>query len=190
MFKTTLASLLIGFASFSAQANWAVSQAESSISFVSVKKQHIAEAHHFNEFSGMLTKQGKFSLAIELSSVDTGIAIRNTRMGEHLFKIAQFASASISADVSQLALQQLDVGASLRATVPATLTISAIDNDTNVSVIITKSGTNAYTVSSAKPIIIKASDYLLTEGIDKLKALAGLPSIGYSVPVSFTLTLR
>jgi len=190
MIKTTLASLLIGLVSFSSQANWAVSQAESSISFVSVKKQHIAEAHHFNAFSGMLTKRGQFSLSIALSSVDTGIAIRDERMKEHLFNVSKFASATIVADVSELKLSQLKTGQSVTATVAAKLDISGITKPQLISVLITRISSDAFNVSSIKPLIIKASDYLLIAGVDKLKSLASLPSIGYSVPVSFTLTLR
>jgi hypothetical protein len=40
------------------------------------------------------------------------------------------------------------------------------------------------------PVIINPADFNLTSGIEKLQALASLPSITHSVPVSFTLTLQ
>lgn len=45
-------------------------------------------------------------------------------------------------------------------------------------------------VTSAQPVIINATDYGLTDGINKLRDLAGLPSISYAVPVTFTLHLN
>jgi hypothetical protein len=43
-------------------------------------------------------------------------------------------------------------------------------------------------VTTQEPVIIKAEDFALVAGINKLKSLAHLPSIAYSVPVSFVLT--
>ncbi len=43
-------------------------------------------------------------------------------------------------------------------------------------------------VSSAKPIIIKASDYGLEGGVAMLQKLAKLPSVATAVPVNFVLT--
>lgn len=190
MIKKSIVGLVIGISAFSAQANWAVSQSESSINFVSVKKQHIAEAHHFNAFAGTLDKSGQFNLAIDLASVDTGIEIRDQRMKNVLFNVGRFASATIAADVSKLSLDSLAIGESLNAQVAATITISGIEKAQTVNIMVTKSSGSSYQVTSTKPLIIKASDYLLIDGVDKLKSIAKLPSIGYSVPVSFTLTLR
>ena len=45
-------------------------------------------------------------------------------------------------------------------------------------------------VSSRLPVIVNASDFALIEGIERLRAVAGLPSISPAVPVSFTLRFR
>jgi len=190
MFKTILATAIISTISFSSFADWGVIKEESSISFTSVKKQHISEAHHFDEFSGTLTEQGKFTVAVSLASVETGITKRNERMKQHLFNVSEFANATISADVSRFGLEKMAVGETKKATVPAKLTISGSEKKHRVNVIITRSSDQSYFIASAKPIVIRASDHSLISGIDKLKALAKLPSIGYSVPVSFALTLR
>ncbi|WP_315980780.1 hypothetical protein [Aliamphritea spongicola] len=44
--------------------------------------------------------------------------------------------------------------------------------------------------SSSQPVVLSAETYGLTAGIDKLKSLAGLDYIGYTVPVSFSLMLE
>lgn len=190
MFKNIVTGLIIGLAAFGAQANWAVSQSESAISFVSIKKQHIAEVHHFNAFEGTLTKNGKFDLSISLASVDTGIAIRDLRMKTFLFDVSNFAKAKITADVSNLALDSLAVGASVGNQIAANLTIGGIAKPQVVDVMITRTSADSFVVTSTKPLIIKASDYLLIGGINKLRELAKLSSISHSVPLSFTLTLR
>jgi hypothetical protein len=45
-------------------------------------------------------------------------------------------------------------------------------------------------VTTVQPVIIKAEDFALVAGINKLQALAKLPSIAYTVPVSFVLTFQ
>ena len=190
MFKRTLAALALSTLSVSAFAQWTVNQTDSSISFVSVKKQHIAEAHHFNQFSGSIDKQGMFTLDIVLTSVDTGIGIRDQRMQKYLFNTDKFAVASISANVAKLKLASMSQGQTKSSVIEASLTISGMTKPQIVHVLLTKTSANSFSVSSAKPLIIKASDYLLVDGIDKLKDLAKLPSIGYSVPVTFTLNLH
>lgn len=45
-------------------------------------------------------------------------------------------------------------------------------------------------VSSVKPIIIKAADYGMEEGVKKLQELTKLPSIATAVPVTFSLVFK
>jgi len=64
-------------------------------------------------------------------------------------------------------------------TVPVTLVVS-----------VTKLTDGSLLVASIKPVIIKAADFDLVKGIDKLRQLAGLPSISTTVPVTFVLRLN
>ncbi len=42
-------------------------------------------------------------------------------------------------------------------------------------------------ISTLKPIIVNASNVALAEGVEKLREIAGLPSISNAVPVTFVL---
>ena len=64
--------------------NWKLITDESAISFVSIKKGSIAEAHTFTDFSGVLD-HGKASVTIKADSIDTMVPIRNERAREFLF---------------------------------------------------------------------------------------------------------
>jgi hypothetical protein len=55
---------------------------------------------------------------------------------------------------------------------------------------VTKLANGSLLVNSVKPVIIKAVDFNLVKGIEKLRQLAGLPSISTTVPVSFVLRLN
>ncbi|MFT7216344.1 MAG: hypothetical protein ACI8R8_001411, partial [Paraglaciecola sp.] len=51
----------------------------------------------------------------------------------------------------------------------------------------TRSSDGNITATSSKPILIAAADYGLQSGVELLQQIAGLSSIGLSVPVSFNL---
>ena len=55
-------------------------------------------------------------------------------------------------------------------------------------VLVVPTNGNRVSVTTIAPIIIQASSLGLAPGIDALREIAGLPSIGYSVPVTFSLT--
>ena len=55
---------------------------------------------------------------------------------------------------------------------------------------VTKVSDSSLLVISAQPIVLNVADYELTEGVEELRELAGLPSISQAVPVSFYLTLN
>jgi polyisoprenoid-binding protein YceI len=191
--KTSYLALMgiVSSLSFSqlAQADWSVNNEQSSVHFISVKAEHIAEIHHFKQVAGNLARNGEFSFTIDLSSVETAIDIRNTRMQEHLFKAAQFPSADISAKLPQ-SVMQLQIGQTEQVDLTADLTLVGKTQSIKVALQVTKTQSGGYLATSVHPILISAKDFGLTEGLDILQKLAGLPSIGHTVPVSFNLQLQ
>jgi polyisoprenoid-binding protein YceI len=173
---------------FSSQslAAWVLDNAKSSLHFISTKKEHISEVHQFTQLSGSVSDDGKLSVAIALASVETGIDIRNQRMRDNLFMVEHMPTANLSATLPQ-ALLNLAVGESSLATVSAELTLNGQSKNINVDVRVSRLSAQTLLADSVKPILIKAEDYKLAEGIEILKGLAALPSISLTVPVNFNL---
>jgi len=182
--------LIISSLSFNSQAQWRVDNTQSKVSFVSVKKDHIAEAHHFSSVSGQYSDDGRFELVIDLGSVETGIDIRNQRMKEHLFKLKNWANATFSTSVAPKIVQSIAVGTSINKTIAGTLTLMGIEQQVTASVTITKLSERELLINSVKPVIVNAADYGLVAGINKLAQLAKLKRISYAVPVSFVVRLQ
>jgi polyisoprenoid-binding protein YceI len=188
--KTLYAALLsASLLSQSALAHWIVDNSQSSVFFISTKNINTSEVHHFSMLSGSMEKDGKFNLDIDLASVESGIEIRNTRMREMLFNVANFPKANVSANLPD-AVVNLASGATLRLEVPATLGLMGKSKDLMLDVQVSKNENGNFVVSSAKPILIAAADVGLQEGVEALQKIAGLSSIGLMVPVSFTLILQ
>lgn len=183
-------TVVLGAISVNAWADWKLNSNESSVHFISVKKQHIAEVHHFKSLSGDI-EQGKLTLDIDLASVETNIGIRNERMQKMLFEVANFASATLTADLSGL-MEQFTKGTPgvWNITQPATLALHGKAKNIDVSLLVTYDGKAALTASVTQPIVLQATDFALEEGVLALQKIAGLPSITRAIPVNANLVFN
>lgn len=182
-----LTCLILG--SVSASAQWSLDNEASVLSFVTVKAEHIAEAHTFNSLSGSLGADGQLSVEVELASVDTLIPIRNERMREMLFEVDVFPVALLSAEVDVKELSSLEVGEWLDQEIPLTLALHGNTVGMDAAVRITQLD-DGYSASLLTPLILSADNVGLVAGVEKLRQVAGLSSISRSVPVSFNVTFR
>lgn len=178
-------SILITAPAYSA---WTLDSSKSSLTFVSIKKGTVAENHRFKDFSGGINDKGLANISIDLSSVDTKIAIRDQRMAEHLFETVKFAQANFSVQLNQNEIDAIASGSSKNMILKGNLDLHGQQQEVTVSVMVMKLSEENMVVTTLQPVIIKAEDFALVAGINKLKSLANLPSIAYSVPVSFVLT--
>lgn len=175
------------FMSVSACADWNLDSEQSQISFVSIKKNSVGEAHTFANVSGAISDEGQFSLDVDLKSVQTQIEIRDQRMQEHLFEVAKFPHSKITGQVDKKTLSKLKKGAveQLEVAFEIDLHGKKVSKKSKLSVV--KLSRKQIYVTSLTPVILDASDFGLETGIGKLAELAGLPSIDLAVPVNFNL---
>ena len=187
-----MTALLISSLGFTAnaQAQWQLVNEASQLNFISIKATHIAESHTFTKLLGSVNDAGQANLTIDLASVETMIPIRNERMGTMLFEIASFPTAEFTAQVDLEAFNQLSVGATQDMALNGELSLRSTTLPLNTNVRIIKLDGNRVQVQTLKPIILNASSLSVVEGIEKLRNVAGLPSISHSVPVTFSLIFQ
>ena len=179
-----LSSLLV---CASASADWQLLNKDSQLNFISTKNVNVSELHHFSHLNGSLTSAGELSVDIDLSSVETGIDIRNSRMREKLFMVENFPKATLTATLPK-EIVAFTKGQAGTFAIPAKLSVLGQENDIEVKVQVSKTDHNRFIASSVQPVLIKAGDYGLQGGIDWLQNVAGLSSISPNVPVTFNLT--
>lgn len=191
MFTQSLAKLLTAVilcaAAPATWAQWSVNNDLSRLSFISVKATQIAEVHKFSRFSGGIADNGEVAVDIELASIDTLIPIRNERMLEFLFDAANFPNASIKARLDPAELNQLADGQVTIMAFEATVTLKERQVPITTEVLISKHS-DRVVVASLQPIILNTASLGLSDGVEKLRELAGLPNITQAVPVTFVMT--
>ena len=166
---------------------WTLEPEESRLFFGSIKADAVGESHQFQEFSGQVDETGRFDLTIDLASLETGIDIRNKRMREFLFETANFDQATLVGELDLDAYRDLAVGEMTRTSLTATLSLHGAENELQADVAAVRLADNKVAVFPAQLMFINAEAYGLGDGVDKLRQLAGLPSIASAVPLSFNL---
>lgn len=175
--------------SFSAAADWSVNSAQSSLNFVSVKNDVVAETHSFKELTGKLTEAGEFAVSIPAMSIDTIIPIRNERILEHVLAAKQYATINAKGKVDSKVLTGLKTGDSVVVDQALDLTLLTKTQSLMAKVKVTKVSDSQLVVTTVAPIMLDVNKFELNAGVEKLRELAGLKAISPMVPTTFSLVL-
>lgn len=174
-----LASCHLAFAQFAVLDN-----ANSSVSFVTTKVQDIQEVMRFDQISGNISDEGQVDIRIDANSINTAIPIRDDRMREHLFDVADFPEISVQAMVDPASLS-----GTRQMEIPATLHILGLEQNIQLNMLVSVTEDRVI-VASMEPVLLNAGDLGLSDGLAILGRMAGGIWIGQSVPVSFALTFN
>jgi len=168
--------------------NWSLDPAQSRLSFVSIKAGEVAEVHHFTSLEGTVDSDGAATIKIPLASVETNIDIRNERMRDILFRVADFPTATITTRFDMTPLKLLETGQQLRMPLTCELELNGMKAPVETEVMVTRAAPDRVLVTALDPIIVNASTFGLAPGLKQLQELANLPGITPDVPVTFQLS--
>ena len=188
IFQCLISSGLL-IVSATASAQWTLSNEASTLSFVTVKADHVAEVHTFDELSGAIGEDGSVSIEIALASVNTLVPIRNERMQSMLFETGLFPRATITSQINSDGLANMAIGSSEEIGLDFTLELHNQSQIYNATVLVSRQEAGLI-ATTLKPIIVNAESFDLVAGVEALREVAGLPSISRAVPVSFTVVFE
>lgn len=190
MFKKSGLLLLLFCLSAPSSAAWQLDNNNSWLSFVTVKKIDTAEQGRFKTLVGTVDEKGQAELKIDLASVDTNIPVRDERIQKFLFQTAQYAEATISAQLDMEKINSLPVGNMQVLPISVELNLHGIKQNIKGHVTVTRLTKDRLLVVSRGVLFVKAADFNLMQGIEILRQLAALPRISRVVPVSFIFTFN
>lgn len=170
-----------------AHADWMV-QDTSQIGFVSIKNNSIGENNAFQRVSGSISEAGMVAVAIDLTSVETGVGIRNERLQTMLFDVASFPSATVKATLSPAQVMALRGGGTVTESVALDVSLYGTTVSKTAELLVSVLGDDVR-VTSTQPIMITAQDFGLESGVAALQKIAGLSAISRSIPITVDLRL-
>lgn len=171
----------------SAQAAWYLDYESSRLTFVTSKNADVAEVGRFLVMHGKVDEKGQAELRIEMDSVSTGIPLRDERVREQLFETATYPDARITAKLDLRPITDLANGVQMEMRLPLRLELHGQSKDYRTDVLITRLDEHRFQVVTLSPLVVNAADFGLAPGVAALRKLAGLKSIGLSVPVGAVL---
>jgi polyisoprenoid-binding protein YceI len=170
-----------------ATAAWTLNTTNSYLNFATTKNTHNLEVHNFTAISGDISGAGMATLTIDLNTVNTGVALRDQRMRDLLFETVTYPTATVTVAVPATLISGLAVGQVASTDISASLNLHGVTGAITTRVSVQKLSASRVLVQSIAPVLVKAGDYSLTNGVEALRAAVGIASISVAVPVDFAL---
>jgi outer membrane protein OmpA-like peptidoglycan-associated protein len=170
--------------------DWLLNHEASRFYMQTVKANAIFENHRFAGLEGGVSKQGDAVVKIDLTSVASGVDVRDVRMRFLLFETFRFPQAEITAKLDMGQLQE--VVSKTRMTYPLkfTLNLHGHVREIETPVTVTRIGEKSVSVASAMPIIINADQFGFVAGIAKLSEAVGGTAIATAASFTFDLVFE
>jgi OOP family OmpA-OmpF porin len=170
-----------------AQQQWVLNGSASHFYMQTSKAESVTEIHQFTGLTGTIDGAGNADVKIDLTSVSSGVDVRDVRMRFLLFETYKFPNAEVTAKIDMSKLQ--DLTSQIRDTYPLHFTVAmhGMSKDFDAQVYVTRLSDQSVSVATAKPIVVKTDDFGLTAGLAKLsEAVNGTPIVSAA---SFTFDL-
>lgn len=175
-------------------ARWLVDTTASTFHFVTVKKStagtETPENMTFSQMQGTVSATGQATLTIPLASISTGVALRDTRMQEILFESNHLPSLHFTTQLDLAALNNLAIGSTSVQSLTGNLVLHGVVKSVVFDALVVKHANNRVSFSPRKPIVINSTDFDLNYGVEALRSVVNLSTIGEKVPVYFKMFLN
>jgi OmpA-OmpF porin, OOP family len=183
----TMAGLGDGGAQEARAQEWLLNSSASHFYVQTVKANSIFEVHQFTGLDGSISKDGDATVKIDLTSVSSGIDLRDVRMRFLLFETYRFPYAEITAKLDMAALQALLTTTRITYPLKVTVALHGMTQDIDAPVTITRLGDKSISVASITPIIVKTDAFGLTANVVKLSEAVNGTVIATGATITFDL---
>jgi outer membrane protein OmpA-like peptidoglycan-associated protein len=181
-----VACVAAGLGSAQAQ-EWLLNSGASHFYMQTAKAESVVEIHQFTGLEGRISRDGDARVNIDLTSVSSGVDVRDVRMRFLLFETYKFPNAEVTARLDMSKLQEVLTTTRILYPLRFTLSLHGMTRDIETLVYVTRLSDKSVSVSTAKPIVITADSFGLLAGISKLsEAVNGTPIVSAA---SFTFDL-
>ncbi|MDA0707498.1 MAG: YceI family protein [Proteobacteria bacterium] len=169
-------------------ADWTLDAANSNLSYGTIKNDAIGENNTFKTISGTISDNGHVNIDIALASVDTQLELRDERMRDIVFKVAENVNAKLTGDMDLQQFATLAIGSNSVIETSIMLELVGEKVEIDATLVVIRLAENKVMVIPHNVIFIDVDDFELAPAIETLRGLAGLDTIATVVPMSFYLT--
>ena len=165
----------------SVHADWALDRDQSELTFLSDKNSGIVERHSFQSFDAQLSSSGAFEASIDVSTVETGIHIRNDRMRAMLFNVPNFPKATVTGAIPEFSASTYS-DRSTQLAVSLQVSLVGITQEVPARLSVVRDSTGGFSVQTLEPILLKASDFGLQQALKRSERSLGYKRLARLCP--------
>jgi OmpA-OmpF porin, OOP family len=182
-------AVVAGGASTADAEEWLLNAAASRFYMVTEKANSVFEVHQFSGLDGTISGAGDANIKIDLTSVKSGIDVRDVRMRFLLFETYKFPNAEVTAKLDMTSLQSLSKG---RVNYPLKfkLDLHGFSQEIEAPVTVTRLSNKSVAVAAVKPIVINVDAFGLAGGLAKLSEAVGGTVIASGATFTFDLVFE
>jgi OmpA-OmpF porin, OOP family len=166
---------------------WLLNSGASRFQMQTVKANSIFEVHQFTGLDGSITDSGDATVKIDLTSVASGIDVRDVRMRFLLFETYKFPTADVTAKLDMASLQALRTATRITYPLRFKLALHGFSQEIETPVTVTRLSDKSVSVATSKPIVITADSFGFGPGIAKLSEAVGGTIIATGATFTFDL---
>ena len=172
----------------SAQAQeWLLNSGASRFYMQTVKANSVFEVHQFTGLDGSISNSGDANVKIDLTSVASGVDVRDVRMRFLLFETYKFPNAEVTARLDMASLQALRTTTRISYPLKFKLALHGFSREIETPVTVTRLSDKSISVATAKPIVITADTFGFGPGIAKLSEAVNGTVIATGATFTFDL---
>ena len=188
---TALVLLALAATPSSAQAQeWLLNASASRFYMQTLKANAIFEVHQFTGLDGTVSKDGDASVKIDLTSVLSGVDVRDVRMRFLLFETYKFPTAEVTAKLDMGKLQELLTTGRVTYPLKFTLNLHGFTKEIEAPVTVTRISDKSVSVATIKPLVVNADAFGLVAGIAKLSEAVNGTMIAPAATFTFDLVFE
>lgn len=180
---------LFGAAPARAQ-EWLLNANESHFLMQTAKANAVIETHRFTGLDGAVKANGDATVTVDLTSVLSGIDVRDVRMRFLLFETYKFPSVTVTAKLDMSKLDALASTTRINYPLKMTVNLHGVTREMSAPVTVTRLSDKAVSVATAAPIVVSADDFGLAAGVAKLSEAVGGTPIVTAASISFDLVFE
>ncbi|MDB5601136.1 MAG: ompa/motb domain protein [Xanthobacteraceae bacterium] len=192
-FLMQLTLVMVGLTGLPAGAQaqeWLLNPTASRFYMQTVKAAGVFENHQFTGLTGTVTANGDANVKIDLTSVASGIDVRDVRMRFILFETFKFPNAEVTTKLDMNALRAVMTSSRIEYPLKLNVKLHGFEKSIDAPVNVSKISQNSVSVATAKPIIVPADSFGFTAGIAKLSEAVGGTPIANGATFTFDLVFE
>src|SRR5262245_43898025 len=144
---------------------WLLNASASRFYMQTLKASSIFEVHQFTGLDGSVSKDGDASIKIDLTSVASGVDVRDVRMRFLLFETYKFLNAEVTAKLDMNKLQELLTVGRITYPLKVTVNLHGFSKEIDAPVTVTRISDKSVSVATIKPLVVNADAFGLVAGI-------------------------